>query len=577
MLMHLSVKNLALIDQIELDFDKGLNILTGETGAGKSIIIDAVNLVLGERADRDLIQTGKESALVEAIFSVTDQMHIGEILSEYGIEPEEDGTLLLMRELSISGKNVCRINGRIVTLSVLKNISRYLVDIHGQHQHQSLLSIEQHRELLDMLGGEKITSAREKVEDLYNSWRQVQKKIKKLAGIGIDGERRKDILSYQIDEIESADLEENEEEELNQERSILANGEKIISIINSVYQDIYSGSNTYPSASDLVGRSSTELGQIAHLEPTLDALDHSIKTLLYQLEDLSFEIRKYRDQFEYDPYRLDEVEKRLERIRSLKRKYGDSIKEILAYLNDIKEELQTLENSQEFLENLMNEEEALLHQLLDISNALSLMREETAKYFEQQLLSQLKELGMDKSSFIVNIDSADHVSDCADIRERLTQTGYDMVEFTISTNPGEPVKPLSKIISGGEMSRIMLAFKTILAQVDDIPTLIFDEIDVGISGRIAHVVGEKMGSISRTRQVICVTHLPQIAAMADNHYKIEKQYIDQHTRTMVYRLNDRGRQEEVARMTGGKTLSKANLEHSLELIRTAQEFKNKLA
>ncbi len=576
MLMHLSVKNLALIDQIHLDFDKGLNILTGETGAGKSIIIDAVNLVLGERADRDLIQTGKDSALVEAIFSVADQPNIGEILNEYGIEPEEDGTLLLMRELSINGKNLCRINGRIVTLSILKNVSRYLVDIHGQHQHQSLLSVDQHRELLDMLGGERISSIKERVLGIYSNWQQMRKKIENLSGMGMDGERRKDILSYQIDEIESANLDENEEQELIQERSILANGEKIINIINSVYQDIYSGSNVYPSASDLLGRCSADLGQIAHLEPTLTSLNSKIETLLYQLEDVAFEIRTYRDQFQYDPYRLDEVEKRLERIRTLKRKYGASISDILSYLKDIKEELQTLENSQELLENLINEERVLFDQLLDASHKLSSTRKEVATYFEEQLLDQLAELGMDKSSFNVAIDSVSHVSDSEEVRRRLTPKGYDIVEFMISTNPGEPVKPLSKIISGGEMSRIMLAFKTILAQLDDIPTLIFDEIDVGISGRIAHVVAEKMGSISRSRQVICVTHLPQIAAMADNHYKIEKQYSDHHTRTTVSRLDEKGRQEEIARMTGGKSLSKANLEHSLELIRMAQEFKNKL-
>ena len=576
MLMHLSVKNLALIDQINLDFHEGLTILTGETGAGKSIIIDAVNLVLGERADRELIQTGKEYALVEAIFSVTDQQHIGAILREYGIAPEEDGTLLLMRELSTSGKNLCRINGRIVTLSVLKNISRYLVDIHGQHQHQSLLSIEQHRELLDMLGGSKIASTKEKVEGIYHNWQKVRKKIEKLSGIGMDGERRKDILSFQIDEIENANLKENEEEELSQERSMLINGEKIINIINSIYQDIYSGSNDYPSVSDLLGRCSAELGQIAHLEPALDALNRNIETLLYQLEDIVFEIRTYRDQFDHDPYRLDKVEKRLEIIRSLKRKYGADIHEIFAYLKDSKDELQTLENSQELLEKLKKEEEELFHQLFDVSHTLSLARRETANYFEQQLLGQLAELGMDKSSFQVNIDPTDNLADPSAIREKLTTNGYDIVEFMISTNLGEPVKPLWKIISGGEMSRIMLAFKTILAQVDNIPTLIFDEIDVGISGRIAHVVGEKMGRLSRSRQVICVTHLPQIAAMADNHYKIEKQYADQHTRTMVNRLDDRGRQEEIARMTGGKTLSKANLEHSQELIRMAQEFKNKL-
>lgn len=577
MLMHLSVKNLALIDEVNLDFDKGLNILTGETGAGKSIIIDAVNLVLGERADRDLIQSGQEFALAEALFDVKDQPNIAMVLEEFGIDGEEDGTLLLTRELSASGRNLCRINGRVVTLSVLKSVGKYLVDIHGQHQHQSLLRVEQHRELLDILGGDGIASAKAKVRELYHSWKEIRREIKKLSGIGADGERRKDILAYEINEIEGADLREDEEEELNHERTILANGEKIVNAINSVYQDLYTGSNIQPSATDLLGRALAELGQIAHIEPSLKKLNEGLETLSYQLEDIVFEVRNYREQFEYDPYRLDEIENRLGEIRRLKRKYGTSIHEIFSYLEDIQDELRLLENSQELLEELTQKERKLFNELLDASGTLSTERKRAAKFFEKQLLTQLGELGMDKSAFTVSILSPEDLLEDEDIRGRVTSKGYDEVEFLISTNPGEPVKPLSKIISGGEMSRIMLAFKTILAQVDDIPTLIFDEIDVGISGRIGHVVGEKMGSISRSRQVICVTHLPQIAAMADNHYRIEKNFVDGHTRTQVNRLDNKERQEEIAKMTGGKTLSKAGLEHSSELLRIAKEFKEGLS
>lgn len=577
MLMHLSVKNLALIDQINMDFDKGLNILTGETGAGKSIIIDAVNLILGNRADRDLIQTGKDYAFVEAVFDISKHPHIIQILDELGIEMEEDGSLLIVRELSASGKNICRINGRIVTLSILRNLSRYLVDIHGQHEHQSLLRVEQHGELLDMLGGAKIEKSKEKVREIYNLWRQIHRKIKKLSHLGTDGERRKDILQYQINEIESANLREGEEEELTRERDRLINAEKIINIVNSAYQDIYSGSGNFHSAFDLIGRCASQLKEIADIEPSLDSLSQRIEEIFYQLEDIAFELRNYRDEFEHDPYRLDEIEKRLETIRDLKRKYGPNLSDIFSYLKEIKEELETLENSQEILDKLLKQEEEIYNQLLEACHILSNQRKETAKIFEEQLIKQLKELGMEKSKFVVNIESIDNVSDSFEIRDRLTPNGYDIIEFMISTNPGEPVKPLSKIISGGEMSRIMLAFKTILAQVDNIPTLIFDEIDVGISGRIAHVVGEKMGNISRSRQVICVTHLPQIAAMADNHYKIKKLYVGEYTRTMASKLDKRQRQEEIARMTGGRTLSKANMEHASELIRMAQEYKNKFS
>ncbi|HZJ56762.1 MAG TPA: DNA repair protein RecN [Clostridia bacterium] len=575
MLMHLSVRNIALIDEINLDFHNGLNILTGETGAGKSIIIDAVNLVLGERADRDLIQTGKDYALVEAIFDIRGQRDLDNILDELGIEIESDGTLLLMRELAANGRNICRINGRIVTLSALKNVSKYLIDIHGQHQHQSLLNVDQHLELLDMLGGDMILNSRKEVESIYHTWKGIHKRIRKLSGIGMDGERRKDILSYQIQEIENANLGDNEEEELGNQRAILANSEKIIHIINSIYQNLYTGSNIHLSVTDLIGEALSDLNQIAGIDPKLDELNEKIESFSYILEDIVSEIRDYREQIEYDPSRLDEVEERLEVIRALKRKYGASIPEITTYLQDIKRELEDLENSRGLLEELAKEEDEILRRLLKASDGLSKKRRKAASFFEQQLLIQLGELGMDKSNFLVNIGPNGNSEDADRIVNRITSRGYNTVEFLISTNPGEPVKPLSKIISGGEMSRTMLAFKTILAQVDDIPTLIFDEIDVGISGRIAHVIGEKMGSISRSHQVICVTHLPQIAAMADVHYRVQKEVVDHHTRTNVCRLDMAGRQEEIAKMSGGKKLTKASMEHAMELIQAARDYKNK--
>ncbi|NLJ41679.1 MAG: DNA repair protein RecN [Clostridiales bacterium] len=576
MLVHLSVKNLALIDEIELVFDKGLNILTGETGAGKSIIIDAVNLVLGERADRDLIQTGKEYALVEAVFDLGDQPNFNEILSEYGIKQEQDNSLLLMRELSVSGRNICRINGRIVTLSVLKSIGSYLVDIHGQHQHQSLLIVDQHRELLDKLGGKTIASLKELVNKHYNKWKAIQKKIQQLSGSGMDIERRKDILSYQINEIESAALELNEDEDLRKERGLLIHAEKITNIINSVYQDIYSGSDNHSPANDLIGRCASQLEQIAELEPAFAALSNKMKDLLYQIEDIAFDVREYKDKFEYNPYRLDEVEKRLEIIRSLKRKYGKNIKEIYDYLESVKTELIDLENSQDLLEELLKEENLSLHKLLDASYVLSTERKKIAEYFREQLLGQLADLGMDQASFNVDIDPINHNDiDSKNIATRLSPSGYDIVEFLISANPGEPVKSLSKVASGGELSRIMLAFKTILAKLDDIPTLIFDEIDVGISGQIAHVIGQKMSRISRSRQIICVTHLPQIAVMADSHYKILKQYDKNRTRTTVLKLNNEQRHEEIAKLTDGKDISDISLEHSHELIRRAHQYKTK--
>lgn len=566
MLAQLSVKNLALIDEINLEFDRGLNILTGETGAGKSIIIDAVNLALGERADREMIQTGKEFARVEALFYLENPQTVEALLIELGIDPEPDNTLLLTREISLSGRNVCRINGRTVTLSNLRNISKYLVDVHGQHQHQSLLDVKHHMDLLDMLGGEEVQKTKSRVSELYRNWKKIQDQINDLAYIGKDGKLRKDILEYQINEIESANLKIGEEEELLKQRAVLQNAEKITRILYDAYDSLYSGTGAYPSVSDLLGNVSNELSQISDLDPVLDSITKKLEDIIYQLEDVVMEIRNYKEQFEFDPHQLDEIEKRIELIKDLKRKYGNTIEEIIDHGEKLKYELDRLQNSEEILEKLRKDEKKAFDSLLKECHFLHNQRCEVAKIFEDEIQKQLKELGMEKAVFKVSITKEE---------DKITPDGYDWVEFMISTNPGEPLKPLAKIVSGGEMSRIMLAFKTILAEVDEIPTLIFDEIDVGISGKIANVVGEKMVTISRSRQVICVTHLPQIAAMADNHYKIEKKYIGsgEQTRTYVEKLDMDSRTKEIAMMIGGKDITPISLKHAQELLLAANNFK----
>ena len=381
---------------------------------------------------------------------------------------------------------------------------------------------------------------------------------------------------YQINEIENADLKDGEEEELNREKTLLVNGEKITNTINSSYEDLYTGSNNQSSITDLLGRILWELGQIVDMDEGLGELYKKIESLSYQIEDITLELRGYKDGFEFDPSRLDEIENRLELIRNLKRKYGSSISDIMTFFSDIKTELNELENNQFLLNDLRKKEEAIILDLFDKSKILSNKRKEIAGLFEKELLSQLMDLGMDKASFEVNIDNPGSKPPVEELKGSLSPRGYDKIEFLISTNPGEPVKPLSKIISGGEMSRIMLGFKTILAKIDDIDTLIFDEIDVGISGRIANSVAEKMGKISKTRQVICVTHLPQIAAMADIHYRVHKSFLDGHTMTQVQKLDVSGRQKEIAVMIGGKDLTKASMEHSLELITAAEGFKSML-
>jgi len=578
MLVQLSVKNFALIDEIHLNFERGLNILTGETGAGKSIIIDAVNLVLGERADREMIQTGKEFARVEALFYLENPQKIKSILVEFGIEPEPDNTLLLMREIFLNGRNICRVNGRTVTLSIHREISKNLVDIHGQHQHQSLLDVKYHRDLLDMLGGDMIQESKSQVNRLYNQWKEIQSKIRKLSGVGKDGELRKDILKHQINEIQSANLVVGEDEELLRQRAVLYNAEKIIQAMHDAYASLYSGSGICSSVSDLLGAVSNKLSQISDLDPAIKGILKKVEDVSYQLEDVIYEIRNYKESFEFNPDLLNEIENRIELINSLKRKYGNSIEEIINYGETLKYELNKLENSEHLIQELKEEEQKVFNILAKSCHSLHEHRVKVAKIFEKQIQDQLKELGMEKAVFKAIVSPEDVLNETELIKDRISPEGYDWVEFMISTNPGEPLKPLAKIVSGGEMSRIMLAFKTILAEIDEIPTLIFDEIDVGISGKIAHVVGEKMVTISRSRQVICVTHLPQIAAMADSHFRISKKYIGEgnYTRTCVEHLDINSRKEEIAKMIGGKNITAISLEHANELLLAASNYKKSL-
>jgi len=577
MIRQLSVRNIALIDELNLEFEQGLNVLTGETGAGKSILIDAVNLALGERADRELIQTGKESAWVEILFSVKEKPGVNQLLNEYGIYPEEDGSLLLMRELTNQGRNTCRINGRNVTLSMLREISRLLVDIHGQHQHQSILNPESHAELLDRLGGRETEQIKEQLRGYYTQWSEITREIKRIAGSEQDAERRKDLLNYQIDEISKINPQAGEEESLRRERTVLIHAEKIIQTINEAYQELYAGASGIPSASDILGKTSARLSQISDYDTKLKETELILEEVQYRLEDAIAGIREYRDSFEYDPRRLEAIESRLELINNLKRKYGKTLEEVLQYKAKLLKELEDLENSSEKLIKLKNERLKLFDRLIELCRSLSKKRREMAAYLEKELVEHLKTLNMEKTRFLTAIKNPELEGEGLDPdNPAITGNGYDTIEFLISTNPGEPLKPLAKIVSGGEMSRIMLSFKTVMGDMDEIPTLIFDEIDVGISGRTASRAAEKMGSISRNHQVICVTHLPQIAAMADTHFSIRKISEGNRTRTTVKRLDLEERQAELARMIGGEHLTRLSLDHANELIIQAEKQKMQL-
>lgn len=553
MLQRLSIYNFALIRQLEVEFSGGFNVITGETGAGKSILIDAVNFVIGERASRELLKSGAVKAYVEAAFACArPSAALLERLEEFGLELE-DGGLVLARELSATGRSVCRINGAMVPLSVQKAVSDCLIDIHGQHEHQSLLDATRHIDLLDAFGAEPLDAA--KADTAASSGRLAQVNKRLLQGFLDESERirRMDILRYQINEITAAMLQQGEEESLDEERVRLANGERILTVLeecNALLSDDHTG--TLQSLRQAARAS----GEISRFSGEYQIISTRLDSLYYDLEDVYHSLRSARDSFEFDPETQARVEERLDVIHNLKRKYGQDISEILAYGKQAQEELTALESNAAERETLERQRTELEVEYLEAAQRLTRLRKQAAERMEAAILTQLADLELTRARFSVIITHQD----------RFDANGMDRVEFYLSTNRGEPLKPLQKVASGGETSRIMLALKSILAEVDGIDCLIFDEIDAGVSGRIATVVGEKIASLSRGRQIICVTHLPQIAAMADAHYLVKKTMSDTDTTTSLDRLEEEEHVVEVARIMGLDGASQIALAHAQELI-----------
>lgn len=566
MLLQLDIRNVALIDEISMELGEGLNVLTGETGAGKSIIIDSINAVLGDRVSRDIIRTGAEKALIEAVFRV-DAERVRDILNEMGMEPEEDGTIILSREISLSGKNTCRINGKMVSATFMKAIGERLIDIHGQHDNQSLLKTECHIELLDSFAGESLRTAKEGYTKLLGQYRDVRTRLRALSGDPGERERKMDLLRFQVDEIRKAKLKAEEEEELNRQKTLLVNAEKISGTLASVY-DLLSAGSGGRSALDSMNESLVQLGAIAALDESYGEIYGRLQDLVFQLEDLAGDIRQGFESIEYDPALLDEIEERLDLIYRLKRKYGNSIPEIHSFCQEAEKHLEELEKSEETAKALEEEMEELEKQLYQAARKLNEERVKAASLLEREIMQQLDDLEMKRVKFRADIRFDAEAPD--DPGRRFGSNGLDRVEFLISPNVGEPLKPLARIASGGEMSRVMLAIKTILAEVDSIPVLIFDEIDTGISGRAAQKVGEKLSYISRSHQVLCVTHQPQIACMADHNYLIEKMVEKEKTTTKVTRLDDGGKTREIARLLGGEA-TEASLKYAEEMIKTAKK------
>lgn len=569
MLRQLEIKNIAIIDKLSIELDHGLNVLTGETGAGKSIIIDSINAITGQRLSKDLIRTGEDKAVVEAVFEV-EERHLSDLYQCYGIEPEEDGVLVISREFTRSGKNTCRINGKISTVSMLKNFGERLIDVHGQHDNQSLLRSDSHIDLLDSFAGEKMHKLKEEYAVHLDSYKKIKKKIFELMGNGGERERKIDLLEYQIDEIQSADLKIDEEQQLEKEKEILLNSEKIVKVFSNAYEILGSGSKTGEAVLDRINDVVFEINEIKEFDETYAEIAKRLESVVYELEDIVSEVRAKRDGIEFDANALEQIEERLGVIYRLKKKYGNSIEEILDFMEGAQKQLDEIINNGEILKKLNADLERENEILYNLAKEMNNERKKAAKLIEDKICSELDVLEMKNAKFQVKIEF-DERENKDEINYK--QNGLDKVEFLISTNPGEPLKPLSKIASGGEMSRIMLAIKTILANVDEIPTLIFDEIDIGISGKAAQRVGERLSFISKNHQVISVTHLAQIACMADYNYYIEKITEKQKTKTNVTRLEGDGVKKEIARIIGGENISEITLKHAEEMLEASRKFK----
>nr|WP_279309962.1 DNA repair protein RecN [Romboutsia sp. 1001713B170207_170306_H8] len=552
------MKNCALVEELRLIIDENLNILTGETGSGKSIIIDALGLCLGEKYDRSFLRKGTEKGIVEAIFS-SESVHLKGVLDKYDIELDEDNLLVITRVIYSDGKSVARVNGRTLKLSVLKEIATTLIDIHGQHQNQALFNKETHLQFLDLFGENELIDLKNEYKDMYQEYTKVRQALNNLTENKDDMQiqREIDLLKFQINEIESANLSKDEYEDLLKQRDVFRNSEKIYSNLNLSYQHLYEGS---VNAVDLIGNASKELSSISEYDKVLSEYNENVERIMYELQDISREIRNYKDSIDFEPYELEQIEIRIDEINNLKRKYGNSIEEIFDFYEKTKDRLNEILNRDEKVDQLKKEILKLEKILKNKAENLSIARKKVASNLEEVLLVELKSLNMKNVVFKVNFE------DC-----NFTSEGKDDVEFMISFNLGEDIKPIYKVASGGEMSRFMLAFKTILADIDQIDTLVFDEIDTGISGIAAQIVGEKLSQIARKKQIICITHLPQIAANADTHYCIEKNTSNERTFTSIRKLDHIQKRDEIARLIAGSNITEKTIEHASEIIELAKK------
>jgi len=564
MLQKLKIKNIALIDECVIDFEKRLNTLTGETGAGKSIIIDSLNFVLGARGDKSLIKSGTEFSKVDAIFYTEDES-IMQLMEDVGID--KDNTIIISRTMSLNGKNECRVNGEIVPLSTIKKITSKLVDVFGQNDQQFLLDTKSHLHFLDSFNENKLIKDKKLLQELLAKLSEVKKEIKLIGGDGEERLRNIDILKYQINEIESANLQLCEDDELEERKNILRNSEKIIERFEE-FSSLSDGQMNLVSNLKGMANILTTLGEYIK---DCDVLADRLNSAKLEVEDIVYSVKDISSDFEYNENELNLIEERLDLIKKLKRKYGSTIEDVLNYLDKSKADLIKLENATEELENLNSKKTSYLDEIYEACIRLTDARTILALDFEREIMLQLSNLGMKNADFkVVFIEFTRD-----EIESVVTADGADVIEFLFSANLGEPLKPLVKIISGGEMSRFMLAFKTVINNFVD-KTYVFDEIDTGIGGSIGTVVAKQMSQIAKVNQVLCVTHLAQIASFADNMLKISKYEADGRTYTNVKPLVEDEVIQEVTRLIGTNEVSDFAYKHAEELIKEANNYKKSL-
>lgn len=560
MLLQINIKRFALIEELSLNFESGFNILTGETGAGKSILIDAINYVLGSKFNKDLIRTGEKSTYVEAVFSI-DTDNTKAILDEMDID--YDDLVIISRESFSSGRSVIKVNGKSIILTALRTIAATLIDIHGQHENVNLLSSNTHIYYLDGYCGDKITEVFNEYRKHFNKLNEIDSKIEKLKGNSEQSEKMASYIQFQIEEIEKAKLKVGEDKELEERALVLTNAEKISSVLNKSYEMLYNGIGSNPSVYDMLDTVIKDIRSIEDKVNVAKEIGDSLEEGFFIIEQNIDELRSIKDTYYYDADELADLNSRIYEIGRMKKKYGETIESILDYKNKLKEQYEDIINKDQIINKLNKERGEVEAKCREVAEEIHHIRQENALILESKIKEQLTDIGMGKSTFKVQVDK----------KSQLRNNGFDKVQFMISTNPGEPLKPLDKIASGGELSRIMLSLKTVFIDRDMIPTVIFDEIDTGISGAIAQKVAEKMYLISCKHQVFCISHLPQIATMSDVHYRVYKEVIDNKTYTNVKKLTLEEKIEEISRMIGGIEVTEITINNSKQLVEMANGLK----